>query len=382
MKVLHVAAMPFPTHQGTQAAVHRMASAFADAAHETHLLTYARGAFERSTPYTHHRMRDLPGDDAMRSGPSLRKLALDALLPGAVRHLHRELRPALTLAHHVEAALACAVGGVPFVFVAHTSLAHELATYLPGPLRRSAREAVGRAGSALDAALLGRAQARLAVSPLLAELLERTSRSPVHAVPVPWAPHAPFTDTERAEARDELGLAPEDDVALYAGNLDAYQDWPTILDAAALLRSERPRLRTLWLTGSDPAPLAREAEARGLMEHTLVRPLDGDQARRRAHAAADVALVPRGAAGGLPIKLLDAFAHGVPAVLAPLAAAGLPLGGAAFIAEDASPRAFERALAGALENPAQRRVVGEAGRAYLAAAHHDAAFLAAVLEAT
>jgi glycosyltransferase involved in cell wall biosynthesis len=54
-------------------------------------------------------------------------------------------------------------------------------------------------------------------------------------------------------------------------------------------------------------------------------PLASEHDRAVAHAAADVALVPRLASGGLPIKLLEALARDVPVVANRRALAGLPL---------------------------------------------------------
>jgi hypothetical protein len=217
--VLHVAAMPFPTAQGTQAAVHRMVEATAKAGGEAHLLTYGRGAFERHANYALHRLPDLPGREAFRSGPSLRKVALDAALPFAIRRLHARLKPRAVVAHHVEAALGCIAAGVPFVFIAHTSLSAELPMYFPSALAK----AVARAGRALDGFIRRHAARTLAVSPSLASRLGMESAHAVGHAPIPWRVHTPFAPGERAAARAQLRIDAGARVALYAGNLDAYQ---------------------------------------------------------------------------------------------------------------------------------------------------------------
>src|SRR5690606_6965399 len=130
MRTLHVAAMPFPTLQGTQAAIHSMLCSLSWAGHDTHLLCYADQAYPGTGPYHVHRA---PGPIALRtlrSGPSLEKLVLDAALVRSLRNLTRELAPDLVVAHHVEAAAcAFAVNARPFTFFAHTSLRTELPTY-------------------------------------------------------------------------------------------------------------------------------------------------------------------------------------------------------------------------------------------------------------
>jgi hypothetical protein len=98
-------------------------------------------------------------------------------------------------------------------------------------------------------------------------------------------------------------------------------------------------------------------------------PLCTEGDRRQAHAAADVALVPRAAAGGLPIKLLDALARRVPVLASAEACAGLSLPESSV--RVASPGSWR----GALGSIFHERPTGESGRAYVASAHAPARFV-------
>ena len=69
MPTLHVAAMPFPSVQGTQAAVRAMVQAEHEDGRGPELLTYAHGSHEHRPPWPHHRIRDLTRDRSLRSGP-------------------------------------------------------------------------------------------------------------------------------------------------------------------------------------------------------------------------------------------------------------------------------------------------------------------------
>ncbi|MCA9581115.1 MAG: hypothetical protein KC416_04930, partial [Myxococcales bacterium] len=103
MRILHVAAMPFPTAQGTQAAVAAMARAHGHLGHETHLLTYGEGIDGGGAePFEHHRVLPVPGGKSFRSGPSLGKVFRDAQLAAILRRLPTRLRADLVIAHHVE----------------------------------------------------------------------------------------------------------------------------------------------------------------------------------------------------------------------------------------------------------------------------------------
>ena len=148
--ILHVACLPFPTHQGTQAAIASMLEASTRVGRPSHLLAYAHAAYELDTPYEIHRIPNFPVVRSVRSGPSWGKVALDARCIVETRRLVRRLQPSAIIAHHIEAALAALAARVaPVYYVAHTSLERELPVYMPRvPARpvRVHRAAIGGAG--------------------------------------------------------------------------------------------------------------------------------------------------------------------------------------------------------------------------------------------
>lgn len=330
VRTLHVAALPFPSAQGTQALLHAMLTSLQTAGHDTHLLCYPHGAaVERSPAYQVHRSALASRSRSLRSGPALDKPWLDLGLALRLRRLYARYEPDALIAHHVEAA-ACALAlRLPYVFVAHTSLREELPTYAPA----SAARLLGAAGGALDALLVRRARATLSVSPLLASLLTRESRRAVAPLPLPWQVPAPIAREERERARARLSLKPEHVVLLYAGNLDAYQGFDALLPPLARVFRARPHARLLIASEQSRELLRADLARHGLTAQTLFAPLASEQDRRRAHAAANVALVPRRAAGGIPIKLLDAWVRGVPVLASRLALAGHELDDACEVVE-------------------------------------------------
>jgi glycosyltransferase involved in cell wall biosynthesis len=316
---LHVACMPFPTPQGTQAIVGMMVRALRQQGHQAHLLTYAHG---QPDPHTAmdvepRRLPDWPRVRATRSGPSLGKLALDLRMVAALRAERARTGARLLVAHNVEAAWACAAAGVaPFVYFAHTSMREELPYYLPRSMHPLSRAA----GDALDRGACIRAASVFALTPALAMRL-----SPLHPrvervlPPFEMPAHAP---PSRTAARMRVGLPQGAPIALYAGNLDAYQGIDLLLGALERAPAE---WHLLVATASAPEPLRALAATHGVAHRVVFAPLGTEHDRAVAHAAADVALVPRLASGGLPIKLLEALARGVPAVANQRALAGLPL---------------------------------------------------------
>lgn len=379
--ILHVAALPFPSPQGTQAAIASMLETLACAGRDVHLLCYAHAGSEQSFSFPVHRASDFARYRSLRSGLSARKLVADAELMAALRGCLARLKPEIVVAHHVEAAMVttrCARR----VFFAHTGMASELPTYTArdgAAPTKAARSLVGRAGALLDATLVRRSHAVGAVSPVLARQLKElvpSARERVLCVLPPWQGNAPAIDRHMTErARLEWGIDNDAYVWLYTGNLDGYQGWRELIRAVAIAQALVPKLVLLIATASDPAPLLAEAERAGVRGRVKVRPLLGERERELAHAAADAVAVPRSVAGGLPIKLLDAMSRGVPCVVTPSACAGLPVDQCVVLAARDDGEALAAALLSLIHAPEQRGTLIRDAAEYVRAHHSASAFL-------
>src|SRR5690606_5228592 len=273
-----------PSPQGTQAAIANMLEALKDAGREVPLLCYPHGDARIESRAALVRLGMPALSRSLRSGPSLAKVALDLGMIEAMRRRSEEL----FVCHHVEAAWAARGAGRAYVYVAHTSLEDELATYLP-PSARSLRGAVSRLGARIDAAAIAGARTCAAVSPALARRLSARHGRSFEYLPVPWATAHVMP---RAQARARLGLTDDALVVLYTGNLDGYQSWEAAVDVVALLRREGDDAQLLVATASDAAPLRARAARAGL-DALAIHGLATEDERRVVHAAADVALVPR-----------------------------------------------------------------------------------------
>jgi len=368
--ILHVACLPFPSSQGTQAALASMLEASVTTGRKTHLLAYAQAAYELDAPYEVHRVPDFPRVRSLRSGPSWRKIGLDARCVIEIRRLASHLRPKAIVAHHIEAALAAlAAQAAPVYYVAHTSLARELPVYLPS----LPAHLVSGVAHQVERVVCTRAAGVAAVAPSLARLLGQSTRY----LPVPWSlPAAP--PPTRDEARTKLGLVTNARVCLYAGNLDRYQGWEHLIEALALLRHSDPMARLLVATESDPDPARRLAQHVGVADAIDVRRIDGEQARQLVHAASDLAWIPRRTEGGLPIKMLDAFARELPVVAMERATAALPLGNACITVPNDDPRALATAATRLWNDRHAAAAIRKDARRYLAKHHSAEAYAIAI----
>jgi len=370
--ILHVACLPFPSYQGTQAALAAMLKTSARTGRPTHVLTYAQGAYPLEAPYEVHRISDFPKVRSLRSGPSWGKIALDAQCAAETRRLARRLQPKAIVAHHIEAAIAALAAHVaPVYYVAHTCLARELPVYFPS----LPAGLVGGVAQRVEENVCARAAGVAAVAPSLARLLGRGARY----LPVPWTLPAARRPT-RNEARATLGLSTDAHICLYAGNLDRYQGWEALIEALLVLQRTHPAAALLVATESDRAPAQHLAHRLGVSNSLHFCRIDGEQARQLAHAASDLTWVPRRTEGGLPIKMLDAFARKLPAVAMERATAALPVKEACVAVPNDDPCALANAASQLIEDDRAAAAVVLEARRYLATHHSAEVYEAAMRE--
>jgi glycosyltransferase involved in cell wall biosynthesis len=337
----------------------------------SHLLAYAHAAYELDTPYEIHRIPNFPEVRSVRSGPSWGKVALDARCIIETRRLVRRLEPSAIIAHHIEAAIAALAARVaPVYYVAHTSLERELPVYMSRVPARPVRSVARR----LEEQVCERATGVAAVAPALATLLG----DGVRYLPVPWSSSAASDRAPRHEARLALGIAPDAQLCLYAGNLDPYQGWEDLVEAISVLRRSHRKARLLVATASDPTPARQYAERLGVADAVAFSALGSERARMLAHAASDLAWVPRRTLGGLPVKMLDAFARDLPVVAMRRATAGLSLGSVCRIVSDDDPDALAAAANVLFEDERAANALRDRARRYLSV-HHSVEWFSTAL---
>lgn len=297
MRLLHVYAGPFPSHQGTQAAIAQRLAAQAARGHRVTLRCWSGGQGEPPTGVEIRRLKPMPGADRMSSGPHPSRARLALALARAVR---RDLREGFDIvhAHHVEAPILARLRGArPLIHHVHTSLAEEL------PMYGGDAVAMRGAGWLLDRACARAADGTLALSERGARLARRWGARLALSVP----PGIPVIEADPRRAREAFDLSGEEIV--YTGNLDAYQELDRLIEAAA-----RFDLPVLIATGDDPTELVQRGRARGAHRLRALRTRDFAD-HRDLLAAARLSVVPRARCAGVPVKLLNALAVGTPVVV-------------------------------------------------------------------
>ncbi|MBI2893164.1 MAG: glycosyltransferase family 4 protein [Deltaproteobacteria bacterium] len=357
LTILTVAALPFPTRQGTQVLIGEICGELARRGHRVHLLCYAHRAFEErgALAYEVHRLPDFPRNRSVRSGPSVSKILLDVRLAAHARRLARAVRADVVHAHGHEAILATALPPripLPIVHHAHTSMGPELPTYFEArPLAGLARAA----GEALDWVAPRLADATAAVSLALARAC-----GGAHVPPAVRLPGPPAT------------AVPVEPRVVYAGNLDRYQGLDALLAAVASV----DRAELVIVSASFPGPIAARAAAVGIARRVRFVPHGDVEDVRRLLASASVVVVPRGIPTGFPIKLLEALGSAAPVIVSRRVAEGIVDGLEARVVDDDG---LADAIDEILSDPRGAREMGARGRQW-ALAHHDPSRAADLLE--
>lgn len=377
--LIAVARFPWPAHRGDQKRAVQVAGLLADGGHEVHLLVPEPDG-DRTVPAdlpygveTYRRRRSASVAGVARAG--LSGLPLQAGLyrqPDLGRRL-RELAPRFDLAVLQLVRLvghARDLGDTPFLVDLVDSLAlnferraeHD-SPWLRPPLALEARRLL-----TAERSLARRAAGTLLVCDRdrtwLAERLSEEVAERLAVVPL-------VVPTQAGEGRSAGGAARDDDEGaerlVFTGNLGYFVN----ADAAAwwvdavwpAVRAARPGL-TLTLAGARPAGRVRRA-ARAPGVELLDTPPD----LAPVLASARVALAPMRAGSGVPVKVLEAWAAGVPVVASPWAAAGAGARPDHHLLVAGSPREWRDAVLRLLDDADLARRLAEAGRRRLASAH-------------
>jgi glycosyltransferase involved in cell wall biosynthesis len=354
LRVAVVAACPFPWPRGTPIRIERIADAVARRGHAVHVVTYHLGEDSGDSPFRVHRIRDVPTYRRTGPGPTLGKLLqLDPLLARLLRRLHRELRFDVVHAHHYEGLLVAshAVRDVPIVYDAHTLLASELPTYPLGLPRRCVRAIAPW----LDRHLPRRADRVIAVSETIANALTAAGAS------APDRLHVIQNGVEWQRFSAHGAPTPDGRTVIFTGNLAPYQGVDFMLEAFARLYARRPDARLMIVTDSPFEPFEPLTRRLGVRAGVVVRQAPFAE-QPALLAGATVAINPRIRCDGIPQKLLNYMAAGMPIASFESSAGPLRHEVTGLRVPDGDPAAMAGALERLLVDRALARALGDAAR--------------------
>ncbi len=347
-----VAAMPFPSGQGTQALVGELASGLSARGHAVHLVCYHHG-FERDDPFCIHRTPKIASYQRFRSGPDLVKPMLDLMLTVKTIQTIRSTGAELVHAHNYEGALAgwlaAGICGVPIVYHAHNIMEDELWRYA----RTSFMQRFYRMmGLVLDAIIPPLADWVIALHRPMARKIHTFGVAKEKILIVP-----PGIDT-KFWSQAVPGVRPSNPTLVYTGNLDAYQDLDVLFMALPEIGNRVRGARLLLATPNDIL-LARRLVAGFGVEHlTDIVYTPSKLQTRDALARSNVVVCPRSSWSGFPIKNINAQAAGLAVVTCRGSAFGICHGKTGLVVKDRDPKSLAAAVVDLLRHPERAAELG------------------------
>jgi glycosyltransferase involved in cell wall biosynthesis len=335
-----------------------MSEALAARGHTVHVVTYHLGG-PIDSQLVVHRISDVRAYTRTAAGPTWRKLLhLDLLLARLLTRVLGRHHCDVIYAHHYEGLLAGLWGRhrsrIPVVYDAHTLLEWEVTTY-PLGLPRAVAAAIGRR---LDRSLPARADRVVAVTGRIRD--ELTSRGHVREDRISVA--ASGVEASYFDAMRRVGDAGRrGPVVVFAGNLAPYQGIDVLLDAFKLVLEHSAQARLRMVTTEPFAPYEGRARELGVRDAIDIVPADGVGVVPHL-AEADIAVNPRVRSDGLPQKLLNYMAAGVPIVSFAGSAGPLRHGETGWLVPDGDVRALADGILHCVASDAGSRALGERAR--------------------
>ncbi len=363
-RVAIVAACPFPTLQGSQLLIRRLAQGLRARGHDPVVVTYAEGLEEALAEFPVRRIPRLPGLRALGSGPRPAKLVLDAAL--LLRLLDVVKRDGIEVmhAHNYEAAMiglaARRLTGVPLIYHSHNALAEELPTYFRS---RTARRWARVVGAIADREVPRRADHCIAICRELVGFLRArgVGEEAIEVIPPGGSPEefpaCSLAEVATIRARFGFGERP---VLLYTGNVDGYQNLELLLASIGIVH--RTNRDALLVLATHAAPRDLPPHLRHLPEGVRIVTAGDFATVRDLIRVADLALCPRREWSGFPMKLLNYMAAAKAVVVSAGSAKAVHHGTNGVVVDADGPEAYAAAILDLLADPARRRILGTAAR--------------------
>ena len=382
MHILMIAPEPFFEPRGTPFSEYHRIRALLELGHTVDLVTYPFGEDVALPGLRVFRCLRPPFVRAVRIGPSLAKVPLDAAL--ALTAVRRGLGGRYDLVHsHEEGAaiglVLAAMLGVPHLYDMHSSLPQQLANF-----KYSRSRLLRWIFERLERVAVRRSRVVIVICPELARIVQAIGpgREPVLIENAPGAGEiGPGAD--RAEIRSRHGIDARAPLVLYTGTFEAYQGLDLLFGAAADVCRARADVRFLLAGGRPDQVTAARADvaAHGLSDRVIFA---GERPAAEIPAyleAADVLVSPRSRGTNTPLKIYQYLRAGRPIVATRLLTHTQVLDDEVAMLTGATAPEFAAGILRALGDPAAAARLGEAARALAASKYSYDAYLARTRDA-
>jgi glycosyltransferase involved in cell wall biosynthesis len=361
MKILLLAPQPFFQERGTPIAVHWVLKALSKRGDSVDLLTYPEGKDVTYPGLRIFRSKYLPFATQIPLGFSWKKLVHGFFLFCSAFSLCRKNN--YDLLHAVEESVFMAMVlkiffRIPYIYDMDSSLANQLVESRPflkcfSPLFHG-----------FEKQALRKSQGVLAVCESLVQIAKKQGAKNVCLLPdiSLWEESTPGENI--TEIRKEFAMGAP--IALYIGNLEAYQGIDLLLESAALLKT-RQDFHLVFIGGTEKhiAFYQDRTKQLGLEKITRFlgpRPLSDIRAYLEQ---ADILLSPRIRGNNTPMKVYTYLHSGKVVLATNIVSHTQILSESVCALADATPETFSQRLSELLQNENERKTLGEAGKKFV-----------------
>jgi 1,2-diacylglycerol 3-alpha-glucosyltransferase len=374
LKVCVLAACPFPANHGTPGSIRELVEATAERGHEVHVVTYHIGEELSVAGARLHRIGNWTGERQVIVGPTRYRPLYDFQMIFKTIEVMWRYQLDLMHAHGYESALVagCCRPFVqrPVLYSAHNCMGDELASY---DFFRSTRLANALAW-VLDRVVPRIGDRCIPHSANLQQFLaarglaERSEPILNFGINLD---RAPFSN--RGKLRRRYGIKHEP-VILYSGVVDRFQRLDLLLGAMVHVLRYAPQAKLLLVNtvpnSKHQGNLRAEAVRLGIAESILwMQPSAMDESLEILPAC-DIAVVPRPAAPGFPIKLLNYMAAKRPCVMFRSSASGVVHGEHVWLANEDTSESLAAGIIRLLDDLRLQSRLGVGGYRFVHE-HHD-----------
>ena len=364
LRLLMLAPEPFFEPRGTPFSEFHRIKALVELGHSVDLVTYPIGRDVALPNLRIFRGPRPPFVRAVKIGPSLTKVVLDALM--LVTVARRALAGGYDAVHsHEEMGL---VGvwvarwlGVPHLYDMHSSLPQQLSNF-----KFSGSRLLRRIFDGVERQMVGKSDVVITICQELQDTVTEMGHGR-RAILIENVMGGDVDDPPTlsgAAIRERWGLPGEAPIVLYTGTFEAYQGLDLLFDAAARLQATHPAARVLVVGGSPEQVEAAQGRARAAGATTVV--FTGQQPAREIPAfvgAAAVLASPRIRGTNTPLKIYSYLRSGVPIVATNLLTHTQVLSQEVARLVPPEPEAFAAAIRDVLDDPAAgQRLAAAAAR--------------------
>jgi glycosyltransferase involved in cell wall biosynthesis len=356
---------PFFEPRGTPFSEYHRIKALGELGHHVDLVTYPIGRDVELPNLRIYRSLRPPFVRKVRIGPSITKVVLDVLMMLTIaRRVVTERYDAIH--SHEEMGLVgvwlSKLLGVPHLYDMHSSLPQQLSNFKyskSASLRRAFTWAEDQMVHGSDVVITICQELQDTVTEMgVAEralLIENVMGGDVDEPPT----------TLPGDVRKTWGIAESAPLALYTGTFEAYQGVEMLIDAVAILATQRPDARVL-VVGGEPSQVER-AQARAVAAGAAgAMVFTGQQPAKEIPGfvqAADLLVSPRIRGTNTPLKIYSYLRSGKPIIATNLLTHTQVLTGAIAKLVDPNPEPFAAAMLELIERPEVRQRLASAAHA-------------------